>query len=178
MKVLLFFFVLVLPTQVFAEPGSVDTQKLYDVLLPYLVLAVVFEVALSPLFSWRIFLLHCEGKGYKTPITIFFAYVTFSAAGLDVFGELLDALGRPYVPSESQWWGQFLTAFLIAGGSSGIYQIFAKLGIRRPDLNKIKTQEVRGVAAEQKAEMEKQIENQKKAEEMVKKATEKFDFGK
>ena len=173
MRILLLLMALIVPTQLFAATGSVDTQKLYDVLLPYLVLAVVFEVALSPIFSWRIFLLYCEGKGYKTPITIFFAYVTFSAAGLDVFGDLLDALGHPYDPSESQWWGQFFTAFLIAGGSSGIYQIFAKLGIRRPDLNKIKAEEVRGVVAAQKAELERKKGELKKVKEMTEAAAKK-----
>jgi len=150
MRVFFLLVVLMLPTYAFA--GAMNEDKLYDVLFPYFVLAVVFEVALAPLFNWRIFLLHFEGKGYKTPITIALAYVTFSAANLDIFGELLTALGHGYEPVvvdkiskpvTSTWWGQFLTAFLIAGGSSGINQIFSKLGIRTPKLNKQKAQESR-----------------------------------
>jgi len=150
MKLLLLLIALILPEYAFAE--SVNEAKLYDVLFPYFVLAVVFEVALAPLFNWRVFLLHFEGKGYKTPITIVLAYVTFSAANLDIFGEMLTALGHGYAPVEvngemqavsSTWWGQFLTAFLIAGGSSGINQIFSKIGIRTPELNKKKAQESR-----------------------------------
>jgi len=150
MKAFLLLMTLMLPTYAFA--GAMNEGKLYDVLFPYFVLAVVFEVALAPLFNWRIFLLHFEGKVYKTPITIVLAYVTFSAANLDIFGEILMALGHGYspviengVPKEvtSTWWGQFLTAFLIAGGSSGINQIFSKIGIRTPELNKRKAQESR-----------------------------------
>lgn len=156
-KMLLLSSLLIFPAQAFAAgEAGVDTNQLYNILLPYFVLAVVFEVALSPLFNWRIFLLHFEGKGFKTPISIVLAYVTFSAAGLDVFGELLKALGHGYKPLSdgtvvsSTWWGQVLTAFLIAGGSSGINQIFAKLGIRTPELNKKKAAEARAEATRKK----------------------------
>jgi len=152
LRALFLLVALTAPTLAFASNG-VDGDKVYNILIPYFVLAVVFEIALAPLFNWRIFLLHFEGKGYKTPIAVVLAYFTFSAANLDIFGELLAALGHGYSPIidsknvphpvTSTWWGEFLTAFLIAGGSSGINQIFAKLGIRTPELNKQKAEDTR-----------------------------------
>jgi hypothetical protein len=97
------------------------------VLVVFLVLSIVFEVALTPLFNWRVFMARFEGKGYKTPITVALAFIVFWGYGLDIIKDLLVALGKPASQSIG---GQILTALLIAGGSSGVYQIFTKLKIR------------------------------------------------
>jgi hypothetical protein len=111
------------------------------VLLVFLVLSVVFEVALTPLFNWRIFMVHFEGKGYKTPITVVLAFIVFWSYGLDIIRDLLVALGQP---ANKSLGGQILTALLIAGGSSGVFQIFTKLKIRMdPDERQTKTEEAR-----------------------------------
>jgi len=113
-----------------------------EVLLTFLVLSAVFEVALTPLFNWRIFLRHFEGKGWKTPITVFMAYVVFWGYGMDIVYDLLTALG--YEVSRG-FGGQLLTALLIAGGSSGIFQIFRTLKIREDeDSRRTRTAEARG----------------------------------
>jgi hypothetical protein len=93
------------------------------------VLSVLFEVALTPIFNWRFFLAYFEGKGYKTPFTVIVALIVFWKYDLDIIKDLLNALGHPAVKS---FWGQVITALLIAGGSDGIFRIFAKLGIRNP----------------------------------------------
>ena len=108
-----------------AGDGSMD--KVGRVLFVFLVLSVVFEVALTPIFNWRIFMAHFEEKGLKMPITVALAFIVFWGYGLDIIGDLLTALGNPTGRSLG---GQILTALLIAGGSSGVFQIFAKLGIR------------------------------------------------
>lgn len=40
------------------------------VLFIFLALSVVFEVALTPIFNWRVFLAHFEERGWKTPLGI------------------------------------------------------------------------------------------------------------
>lgn len=105
------------------------------VLLVFLVLSVVFESALTPIFNWRVFRKRCAGKGVKVPITVILAFVIFWSYGLDIFHDLLMAMeynhagGHERLPSLG---GQALTALLIAGGSSGIFTIFQRLGIRSP----------------------------------------------
>lgn len=93
-------------------------------------------------------MVHLEGKGYKTPITVALAFIVFWSYGLDIIRDLLVALGEPASKSLG---GQILTALLIAGGSSGVFQIFTKLKIRMdPDERKIKTDEARRVLSKRK----------------------------
>lgn len=107
-------------------------------LVLFLVLSVVFEVALTPIFNWRYFLLHFESKGIKTPVTVILAFMVFWGYGLDIIKDVLVSLG--YSASKTLG-GQFLTALLIAGGSDGVLRIFTKLGIRNPIERKEKAKE-------------------------------------
>ncbi len=121
--------------------GSGSMDEAGRVLFVFLVLSVVFEVALTPIFNWRMFMAHFEGKGYKTPITVVLAFIVFWGYGLDIISELLTALGKPTGKSVG---GQILTALLIAGGSSGVFQIFTKLKIRMdPQERQQKTEQAR-----------------------------------
>jgi hypothetical protein len=129
-----------------------NTEDISSVLLVFLVLSVVFEVALTPLFNWRVFMAHCEGKGYKTPITVGLAFVVFWAYKLDIVSMLLTAMNKP---RDISLGGQILTALLIAGGSSGVFQIFTKLKIRmEPDERQAKAEEAKRILAEKKAKAE------------------------
>ncbi len=103
--------------------------KVGRVLLVFLVLSIVFESALTPVFNWRVFRNRFSGKGVKTPITVILAFVVFWGYGLDIVYDLLDALGYEATVTLG---GQALTALLIAGGSSGIFNIYKRLGIRSP----------------------------------------------
>jgi len=122
--------------------SSLDSisPKVGKILIVFLVLSIVFEVALTPIFNWRFFLQHFEGKGYKTPIVIILAFVVFWSYDLDIVKDLLNALDYHAKMSVG---GQFLTALLIAGGSDGIFRIFTKLGIRNPVERKEKADEAR-----------------------------------
>ncbi len=108
-------------------PGLEDVG---GVLLVFLVLSVVFEVALTPVFNWRVFLARFDGKGVKTPLTVILALLVFWGYELDIIKDVLVALGYK---ASLTFGGQFLTALLIAGGSDGVYQIFTKLKIRNPE---------------------------------------------
>lgn len=108
-------------------------KLLVDSLVMLLVLSVVFEVAMDALFSWRKFAKFFEGKGWKMPLVFVVSFVVFWSYDVDIFKDVLAAFGKT-VPagSISGLMGQVLTSFLIAGGSSGIHQIFIKLKIRNP----------------------------------------------
>jgi hypothetical protein len=115
-------------------------EKVGQVLLVILALSVVFEVALTPVFNWRFFLLHLEGKGAKIPITVILALIVFWGYDLDIIKDLLVSLGYS---ANMTFGGQILTALLIAGGSDGVLRIFTKLGIRNPLERKEKAEEAR-----------------------------------
>ena len=84
---------------------------------------------------------HFEERGLKTPITVILAFVVFWSYGLDIISDLLTALDKPTGRSLG---GQILTALLIAGGSSGVFQVFTRLGIRmNTDDRKKKAEEAR-----------------------------------
>jgi len=117
---------------------DVEAGKLGSVLMVFLVLSLVFETAMTPIFNWRIFLRHFEGKGVKIPLTIVLAFLIFWSYELDIVEMLLAALGHQ---KSSSVGGQVLTALLIAGGSDGIFRIFVKLGIRDPEDRKKKAEQ-------------------------------------
>ena len=61
--------------------------KVGSVLLVFLVLSVVFESALTPVFNWRLFREKFKGKGLKTPIVVILAFVVFWSYDLDIINE-------------------------------------------------------------------------------------------
>jgi hypothetical protein len=130
-----------------------DMKEVWEVLLVFLVLSIVFETALTPLFNWRVFMARFESKGYKTPITVILAFIVFWGYGLDIISDLLVALGKSAEPSIG---GQILTALLIAGGSSGVFEIFTKLHVRMdPKDRKAKANAARKNLEEQAARKKK-----------------------
>ncbi len=122
-----------------------NMQGVGEVLIVILVLSVVFEVAMTPIFNWRVFLKYGEGKGWKTPIVIGSALTVFWSYDLDIIKDLLIALGQK--DAALSFGGQFLTALLIAGGSDGVFRIFTKLNIRNPEERKEKAEQERASIA-------------------------------
>jgi hypothetical protein len=121
-------------------PSGVDMSKIGDILIKFLVLSVIFESALTPIFNWRIFLEYFDEKGLKTPITVILALLTFWVYDLDIFREVLVSFG---LPDKSGFVGKVITALLIAGGSNGVLTIFDKLHIRDLKARKTKAGEAR-----------------------------------
>ncbi len=112
--------------------------SIMNILVVFLVLSVVFEVALEPIFNWEIFLAYFHNKGYEVPIQVVLAFLVFSAYKLDIVTDLVNILkpvistevaneGLPYPPT---FGGKAITALLIAGGSKGFLKIFRKLGLQ------------------------------------------------
>jgi len=122
-------------------PTNPHPQAVFNVLFLFLALSLVFESAMSVIFDWRLFIRHFEGRGVKTPVIVGTAFLVFWSYDLDIVHDLLRALNQG-TPEKSVM-GQFLTALLIAGGSGGIFRIFARLGIRSPEARRRKAQEER-----------------------------------
>ncbi|NIO82344.1 MAG: hypothetical protein GTN68_17500, partial [Candidatus Aminicenantes bacterium] len=70
-----------------------DLNKVIKVIFVFLVLSIVFESALTPIFNWRFFLAHFDGKGIKTFVTLVTAFLVFKSYNLDIFKDVLVALG-------------------------------------------------------------------------------------
>ena len=118
---------------------DLNWEHIGSILAVFLVISLVFETALSPLFNWRVFAQHFEGRGVKTPITIVAAVVLLWSYDIDIFQQLVASfrvpandLSAPMAAVESSVFGRVMTGFLVAGGSGAIFNIFAKLGLRNP----------------------------------------------
>lgn len=115
---------------------QVNWEHIGSVLGVFLVISVVFETALTPLFNWRFFARHFEGKGVKTPLMIVIATALLWSYDIDIFQQLVVAFrsGGAEATStvESSFFGRILTGFLVAGGSGATFSIFTKLGLRDP----------------------------------------------
>lgn len=114
----------------FSLADAVDAEKAGYTLLLILVLAILLETGLSTLFNWRVYLRYFEAKGLKVPIAVASAFFFVMQFDIDAVAEVLGAFtGKTYNHGTG---GKILTAFIIAGGSSGVFTLFDKLGIRNP----------------------------------------------
>ncbi|MXY33130.1 MAG: hypothetical protein F4Y60_03380 [Boseongicola sp. SB0664_bin_43] len=112
---------------------NVNWEQIGDILVLLFVISVVFETALTPIFNWRVFARHFEGKGVKTPITVLLALALLWGYDIDIFKHVIDAFAEEgAVPSSSTFVGRIITALLVAGGSGAIFNIFSKIGLRNP----------------------------------------------
>lgn len=125
--------------------SGMDRTKVINVLFLVLALSLVFESAMSVLFDWRIFIRYFEGRGVKTPLIIAVAFLVFLNYDLDIVAELLRGFPGIHAQNigDATLPGQLLTALLIAGGSGGVFRIFARLGIRSPEEREQKAREER-----------------------------------
>lgn len=125
---------LLLCAPAFAEnpPANDSISKGLDLLLKFFMLAVVIEVAFATIFQWKIYLKYFHDKGYKTPIIVVISFIFCKTANLNIVGELVTVLfGKAHEINNNI--GLFITALLLAGGSSGMNTLFSKLKIRDPD---------------------------------------------
>ena len=139
---------------------NVNWEHIADVLALLFVISVVFETALTPIFNWRVFARHCEGKGFKTPITIVAAVVLLWSYDIDIFRHIIEAFSSAdpnasQAESVSNVLGRLMTGFLVAGGSGAIFNIFTKLGLRNPEQLAAKAAQAREQA--QKVQKDKEI---------------------
>jgi len=111
-------------------------------LILFLVLAILLENALSTLFNWRVFLTYFSTRGIKTVVMILVGYFIVKTFDLDLIAGLVTAYnsdaailamsGSTESITESKFGTQLLSALVLAGGSSGVYNIMRSLGYREP----------------------------------------------
>jgi hypothetical protein len=95
-----------------------------------LVLSLVLESAMTPIFNWRVFLSRFEAKGLKTPLTVAVAFAVFWKYDIDIIHDLLVALNRSPANTPMTLTGKLLSSLLIAGGSQGIFDLLRRLNFR------------------------------------------------
>ncbi len=138
---------------------DVNWEAIGEILVLLFVISVVFETALTPIFNWRVFARHFEGKGVKTPITVLLALALLWGYDIDIFKHVIDAFAENGAdPSSSTVVGRIITALLVAGGSGAIFNIFAKIGLRNPTqlAEKARTEREHAKKAKQTAQQARQ----------------------
>lgn len=121
-----------------ADPvtGTGDVwNKLSGPLLQLLAVVIVLESALAALFQWRPWRMAFNGKAFKTPVMLVVGGLLVWAMGYDPMAKILAADGIGLVdPLKPTFWQAVLTgvlsAMIVAGGSSGINALLARLGLR------------------------------------------------
>ena len=137
-------------------PGADSTDEYFNIIFFVLILSVVFESAMTPIFNWSKFLVHFDHKGFKVPITTAIALFVFYRYKIDIISDLEIAYrGKTAGPFPG---GYILTSLLIAGGSSGVLEVLKILKLRNPtEREERKKQLIQEAAAEEarkKAEAE------------------------
>ena len=103
-------------------------KKSLAALMVLFVLAILIENALAVIFNWRVFLTLFNLRGVKTLIMVAVSWAAVAVFDIDVVSALLAAYGSK--PPDDQMLSGFLTALILAGGSSGVNNIMMALGFR------------------------------------------------
>jgi hypothetical protein len=126
------------------NPIALDNDDIYKKSLAALtilfVIAILLESALAVIFNWRVFLAYFNLRGAKTLIMIGVSWSVVSVFDVNVFKSLLETYGVE--SSGSGNLSKFLTALILAGGSSGVNNIMVALGYRDKDRVTQKTPKV------------------------------------
>jgi len=102
----------------------------FKALFVLFVVALLLESGLAVLFNWRPFLVTFDGRGTKTVISVFVAYVFVEHFNLDIVTRLVNVYSEASPPFESRSVGRVLTALVIAGGSAAVNNLLVALGFR------------------------------------------------
>jgi hypothetical protein len=106
-----------------------DLNVLIPLLVGAFVVAAVLESALSTLFQWRLYLEFFNKRAVKTLIMIAVGYSVVRQFDYDIFNKIVSMAGGQ---SNAGSLSRFLSACVLAGGSSAIYQLLKTLGLRPP----------------------------------------------
>lgn len=93
------------------------------------VLALLLESGLAVLFHWKPYLTFFNGRGMNALIAVAVAWVLVKQLEVDTVSQLIRAYtgSGPVNPGI----GQFITALVLAGGSSGVHRILTALEYRQ-----------------------------------------------
>lgn len=119
-----------LPASSASSPALSDNpySPAAKILFALFALAVVLESGLAVIFNWRPFVQFFDARGAKTVIAVVISLLFVVAFDLD----LADSLVKSFFPDSSSPGpiGPFITALVLAGGSSGVNNILVALGFR------------------------------------------------
>lgn len=106
--------------------------EVFRLLFILLALAVLLESGLAIIFNWRPFVRNFDGRGVRTVIAFFAALLIATGLNLDLIDRIYAALDPADVARNMLGpIGEVITALVLAGGSSGVNNIFQALGFRR-----------------------------------------------
>ncbi|MCU7849371.1 MAG: hypothetical protein KZQ89_15560 [Candidatus Thiodiazotropha sp. (ex Lucinoma kastoroae)] len=117
-----------------AEPATIaekDTNIYTEsvaALTKLFVLAVLVESALSLIFNWRIFLEFFNKRAIKTVVMFVVSLTVVRTFDIDIVAELMKVYDPGSNPGDVM--STTLTALIVAGGSSGVNNLFIALGFR------------------------------------------------
>jgi hypothetical protein len=107
-----------------SPPPPLEVSEI-DILMKYLLLAFIFEAVYAAIFQWTVFIRYLNDTGAKTVVKVGLAWATIANyPEMNIIREIGTSLFKS--PEKSAGMGQFITALLIAGGSSAIYDIMSK----------------------------------------------------
>lgn len=112
---------------VMEEGTNIYTESL-AALTKLFVLAVLLESALALIFNWRVFLEFFNKRAIKTVVMFAVALTLVRTFDIDIVADLMKAYDPASNPGA--YMSVFLTALILAGGSSGVNNLFIALGFR------------------------------------------------
>ena len=113
-----------------ADNGDPTYADSASVLVKLFMLALLLESALAVIFRWRVFIAVFDGRGWKTLIMIGLSWLVVSTFKIGWVGTLLKGYGAAI--DDASVLPAILTTLVLAGGSSGIYNLLVRLGYRAP----------------------------------------------
>lgn len=112
-----------------AGQGDADPAKLMTQLSGLFVVATIMESALSTVFNWKLYREFFNSRGVKTLVMIVFGLAVVVVFDYDIFRDIVRNAGGA---DKTGPLSKFLSALVLAGGSSAIYELFKALGLRPP----------------------------------------------
>lgn len=95
----------------------IDWEVLAEVLVAIIVLSFFIERALSIVFEHRLYLKYLKDTGVKEPVALALSLAVVSTWNFDAMAVILQA-------EQNSWWGYFITAAIVAGGSKASIKLF------------------------------------------------------
>ena len=110
-------------------PAVPQPSALAGQLAGLFVVSTVLESGLTTLFQWRVYREFLNGRAVKSIVMVLAGYMVASAFHYDIFASIMN-LFQP--TAESNELSRWLSAFILAGGSTAINELLRKLGFRPP----------------------------------------------
>lgn len=111
-----------------AQEGSNIYTESIAALTKLFVLAVLVESALALIFNWRVFLEYFNKRAIKTVVMFAVSLAVVTTFNIDIVEQLMATYGSS--SDEGGIMSTVLTAMIVAGGSSGVNNLFIALGFR------------------------------------------------